>query len=130
MHRTDTDCHAEFCCIYRKGGEDNVLNYKQTWTYRDKANEVKISLCRNTAFGETFHIRSQLKEYDMEDVMFKLGGMTENSGVSGLMFGKTFWVLTPVEAALPGGDGEYLLCNVPADDVERFRSGIPFCQYE
>jgi len=62
--------------------------------------------------------------------MFKLGGMTENSGVLGLMFGKTFWVLTPVEAALPGGDGEYLLCNVPADDVERFRSGIPFCQYE
>jgi len=128
LHR-DTNCHDEFCCIYKKGGKNTVLNYEHTWTNREKADdEVKISLCKNTQSGETFHIRSQLKEYDVDDVMFKIGGMTEISGVSGLAYGKTFWVLAA--ATTFGDNGEYLLCNVPADDVESFRNGIPFCQYE
>jgi len=67
----------------------------------------------------------------MEDVMFKLGWMTEISGVSGLTYGKAFWVLTQAAGTTTNcKDGEYLLCNVPADDVETFRNGIPFCQYE
>jgi len=35
----DTDCHNEFCCIYRKGRKDTVLNNKRTWTNRKEANE-------------------------------------------------------------------------------------------
>jgi len=48
VYTNDGAFHIEFCCIYRKGLKDTILNYKQTWTNRESTNEkVKISLCRN-----------------------------------------------------------------------------------